>query len=57
MAPMSDLTQEKRDELIQRLSLISGRLLPVSDGPARDELKAELRQLAKLLWLDGKPEP
>ena len=53
---MSDLTEENRDELIQRLSLTSGRLVQVPDGAARDELQAEVRQLAKLLWRDEKPE-
>jgi hypothetical protein len=54
---MNDLTQEKRDELLGRLTVISTRLGQIPDGPARDELKAEVRQLTRLLWLDGKPEP
>jgi hypothetical protein len=53
---MSELTQEKRDGLIERLGPISTRLGDVPDGPLRDELKAELGQLARLLWLDGKPD-
>lgn len=54
---MSELTQEKRDELIKQIGLISTRLYGTPEGPARDDLKAELRQLARLLWLDGKPAP
>jgi hypothetical protein len=54
---MTNLTQEKRDELIDRLVHLSVRLGQIFDGPAREDLKAELRQLARLLWLDGSPEP
>jgi hypothetical protein len=53
---MTELTQEKRDGMIERLGLISTRISRTPDGPARDELKAELGQLARLLWLDGKPD-
>ena len=53
---MSDLTQEKRNELIKRLSVVLIRLGQSPDGPPRDDLKAELRELVRLLWMDGKPE-
>jgi hypothetical protein len=54
---MSELTQEKRDGLIEQAAVVSTLLARTPDGPARDDLKAELRRLARLLWLDGKPEP
>ena len=54
---MSELTQEKRDGLIEQLALASARLVGIPDGPAQDDLQAELRRLARLLWLDGKPDP
>ena len=53
---MSELTQDKRDGLIEQLAFISTRLAEVPDGPARDDLKAELQSLVRLLWLDGKPD-
>jgi hypothetical protein len=43
---MSELTPEKRDKLIEQLGLISTRIAQALDGPARDDLRAELRQLA-----------
>jgi len=54
---MTELSQEKRDELIKQLSAVSTRLGQILDGPARSDLKAEVRRLTRLLWLDGKPEP
>ena len=50
---MSELIQEKRDGRIKQLGLISTRLAGTADGPDRDDLKAELRKVARLLWLDG----
>ena len=53
---MDELTADERDELIRQLGPISTRLNEPPNGPARDELKAELSRLIRLLWLDGKPE-
>jgi hypothetical protein len=53
---MSELTQEKRDGLIKQLVVVSARLAETKDRPARDVVKAELTQLVRLLWLDGKPD-
>jgi hypothetical protein len=56
-AEVSDLTNEERKGLIEQLCLISTRLTESQEGPARDDVKEELRQVVRLLWLDGKPEP
>jgi hypothetical protein len=53
---MSELSQEKRDELIERLARASTELRQLPDGQERVNLKARLRFLARLIWLDGKSE-
>jgi hypothetical protein len=53
---MSELTPEKRDELIDQLGLISTRLTGTPEGPEREALKAEQCQVVRLLWLDRQGE-
>jgi hypothetical protein len=45
---------EHREILIEQVSRILDRLMATPEGPAREDLEAELRQLARLLWLDRK---
>ena len=52
-----ELTAEDRNGLIKQLNRVAVNLNEAVDGPARGELKAELRRLVRLLWLDGEPEP
>jgi hypothetical protein len=52
-----ELPAGERDWLIMQLNQVSSTLNETPDGPAHDELKADLKRLVRLLWLDGEPEP
>jgi hypothetical protein len=52
-----ELTAGERDRLIMQLNQAAICLNETTDEPARGKLKAELRRLVRLLWLDGEPEP
>jgi len=54
---MAELTDAKRDGLIDRVGLVSTRLTNTVAGPGRDSTKRELKRLIRLLWLDGQRDP
>lgn len=51
----SELSQEERDELIERIVRASAELRELPDNQERVNWKAKLRYAARQLWLDGKP--